>query len=47
MERNVKLQNEFNADFIKSKDNEEVDEFTFSMWKSELQRELKSFWRSM
>jgi len=47
MERNAKLQSEFNPDFIKNKDDEEVDEFTFSMWKSELQRELRSFWKSM
>ncbi len=47
MERNAKLQNDFNADFIKNTNNEEVDEFTFSMWKSELQRELRSFWRTM
>jgi len=47
MERNTKLQNDFNADFVKNTDNEDADEFTFNMWKSELQRELKSFWRTI
>ena len=26
---------------------EDIDEYTFNMWKSELQRELPSFWDSM
>ncbi|MGF3584758.1 MAG: hypothetical protein ACQXXD_03480 [Thermoplasmatota archaeon] len=47
MDKNVKLKNFFNTDFIKNNDNEEVDDFTFSMWKSELQRELRSFWKSI
>ena len=31
----------------KDKINREIDESTFIMWKSELQKELPSFWESM
>jgi hypothetical protein len=27
--------------------NEDIDETTFNMWKSELKKELSSFWESM
>ena len=33
--------------FSENKINEDIDEPTFILWKSELQKELPSFWRIM
>jgi len=43
----VVLQESRTIFFNNSKGKVDVDDFTFGMWKSELQKELSSFWESM
>ena len=35
------------ANFFKNSKDMELDDSTFNMWKSELQKELPTFWESM
>ena len=46
-ERSLMLQESRTIFFNNSKKEVEVDESTFNMWKSELKKELPSFWESM
>jgi hypothetical protein len=43
----VVLQDSRTIFFNNSKEKVEVDDFTFGIWKSELQKELPSFWESI
>lgn len=47
LKRNHLLNNELQTRPIKNIGNEELDDFTFNLWKSELLRELPDFWESM
>ena len=47
LKRNNIFNNELQTRFIKNVGNEELDDCTFNLWKSELLRELPDFWESM
>ena len=48
MERSILIQEPRTSFFgIIKKDTEELDDSTFNVWKSELQKELPSFWEEM
>jgi len=41
------LENTRNGFFKNIRKEEDLDDFTFNMWKTELQKELPSFWEAM
>ena len=47
MKRNHLFNNELQSKLIKNINNEEIDDPTFTLWKSELEKELPMFWESM
>ena len=48
LKRNIEKKQDINASFLRNnKQGTELDDSTFNMWKSELQKELPSFWESM
>ena len=47
LKRNHLLNNELQTHFIKNLNKEELNDSTFNLWKSELQKELPMFWESM
>jgi len=47
MKRIHLFNNELQTQLIKNKNQEELDDSAFTLWKSELQKELPMFWESM
>jgi len=47
LKRNHLFNNELQTKLIKNINNEEIDDPTFTLWKSELEKELPMFWESM
>ena len=47
LKRNHLFNDELQTHLIKNLNNEELDDSTFSLWKSELQKELPMFWESI
>ena len=47
LKRNHLLNNEYQTKLIKTRKIEELDDPAFSLWKTELQKELPMFWESM
>jgi hypothetical protein len=47
LKRNQIISNELQTQLIKTVNNEELDDPTFTLWKSELQKELPMFWESI
>ena len=45
--KNIVSTKDARANFFKNSNDKELDEFTFNMWKSELEKELPNFWESM
>jgi len=45
--RNIVSTKETRANFFKNSKEHGLDETTFNMWKSELEKELPSFWESV
>jgi len=45
--KNIVSTNDARVNFFKNNKEGELDDFTFNMWKSELQKELPDFWEEM
>ena len=45
--KNIVSTKDARANFFKNSKGIELDDSTFNMWKSELQKELPAFWESM
>jgi len=47
LRRNQLFNNKLHANFIKNLNQEELEDSDFTLWKTELQKELPMFWESM
>ncbi len=47
LKRNHLFNNELQTKLIKNISNQDIDETTFTIWKTELEKEIPMFWESM
>ena len=47
LKRNHLLNNDLQTHFIKNINEEVMDDSTFTLWKSELEKEISMFWQAM